>query len=57
MEAEDLVHVHQDVYNLKCNWKVFNDNYLVGPLCSNLLLASQPHNQATMPCLLTTAAS
>ena len=29
MEAADLVYVKTMTYNLACNWKVFNDNYLV----------------------------
>ena len=29
MEAPDLVHVRTMTYDLECNWKVFNDNYLV----------------------------
>ena len=30
MEAPDLVHARTMTYDLECNWKVFNDNYLVG---------------------------
>ena len=26
MEVDDLEHVHQASYEIKCNWKVFNDN-------------------------------
>lgn len=29
MKAADLVHVRTVPYDLDCNWKVFNDNYLV----------------------------
>ena len=29
MEAPDLVYVRTMTYDLECNWKVFNDNYLV----------------------------
>lgn len=29
MKASDLVHVRTVPYDLDCNWKVFNDNYLV----------------------------
>lgn len=29
MKAPDLVHVRTVPYDLDCNWKVFNDNYLV----------------------------
>ena len=29
MEAPDLVYAKTMTYNLACNWKVFNDNYLV----------------------------
>ena len=36
MEAPDLVHARTMTYDLECNWKVFNDNYLVGS-SSNLL--------------------
>ena len=32
MEAPDLVHARTMTYNLECNWKVFNDNYLVGSI-------------------------
>ena len=38
MQAPDLVHARTMTYDLECNWKVFNDNYLVGwtsylPVC------------------------
>ncbi len=32
MKAPDLVHVRTVPYDLDCNWKVFNDNYLVRAL-------------------------
>ena len=32
MKAPDLVHVRTVPYDLDCNWKVFNDNYLVSPI-------------------------
>ena len=33
MEAPDLVYVRTMTYDLDCNWKVFNDNYLVRICC------------------------
>ena len=33
MEAPDLVYVRTMTYDLECNWKVFNDNYLVRACC------------------------
>lgn len=33
MEAPDLVYVRTMTYDLECNWKVFNDNYLVCVCC------------------------
>jgi hypothetical protein len=32
MKAPDLVHIRTVPYDLECNWKVFNDNYLVRPI-------------------------
>ena len=29
VESENMVYVRQMTYDLKCNWKVYNDNYLV----------------------------
>jgi hypothetical protein len=29
-DYEDLIHVKQKEYKIKCNWKVFVDNYLDG---------------------------
>lgn len=39
MEAPDLVYVRTMTYNLSCNWKVFNDNYLVGSPLPSCILA------------------
>ncbi len=46
MEAPDLVYVRTMTYDLECNWKVFNDNYLVRA-CQRLHHATQ----VTVPCI------
>lgn len=49
MKAPDLVHVRTVPYDLDCNWKVFNDNYLVSMPFISLSHTSAPAVEA--PCL------
>ena len=46
VESEDMVHVRQRTYDLKCNWKVYNDNYLVSvrvdDICAAQNISQEP---------------
>ena len=49
VESEDMVHVRQMTYDLQCNWKVYNDNYLVSVggdgICAPRYFLREPASQ------------